>query len=144
MVGYKILSLRIISFSILTILLLNFLVFAVTDKSAVFQWRCLIVFCHFVWELLRFFSLVITFISYSGFIFNFTCAFWKFKLIFNLRMKKGLESLAQKLLFHQSLHSGLWIFETFISSSIIYMAVLSKKPSCDDRNSLDMHCSTCG
>lgn len=91
LVEYKILSLQIIFFSILTILLQTFLASVVTDdKSASISIAVpygSLSFCLRVFKF--FFSLIIIFFSFSGFGIILTCVSWKLKFILNLSVAKG-------------------------------------------------------
>lgn len=67
-----------------------------------------IVLCHFAWQLLRFFSLIIIFISYFGLRFIFTFASWNF--IFILRMAKGLDIICSNIIFLPIFPSVFYVY----------------------------------
>lgn len=86
----RILSLQIIFIStVTTFCLVSWHQFLLMTNQLPFQLLFLRVLSHYIWQLLRFFSLITIFISKFGLKFTFTFASWKFRFVFNLKMAKA-------------------------------------------------------
>lgn len=115
---YRILSLQIISIStVTTFCLVSWHRFLLMTNQLPFQLLFLRVLSHYVWQLLRFFSLIMIFISKFGLKFTFTFASWKFRFVLISGWQKPETSLAEMSLPHQPLH---FVFMDIRNSSFVF------------------------